>query len=155
MLHINVRVFLCVRAGEVFRPAETNMSQFCFHLPWDLNPDTSIFVHDYHALWDPSRHSGLTVSSQQRLWLMSKSLICFFNGDGECKLFLWYDVNMLLVSVLPLNKRCQLLWAASLIWLMSRKHVFFSRAETVWQLISQSGSRLMTKCQCDEPGKSQ
>lgn len=60
MLHINDPVFLHVRAGEVFHPAETNMSQFCFHLPWDLNPDT---VHDYHALWDPSCHSGLTVSS--------------------------------------------------------------------------------------------
>lgn len=45
----------CVVAGKVFCTAEANMSQVCFHLLSDLNPDTSTFVHnDYHALWDPS-----------------------------------------------------------------------------------------------------
>lgn len=58
---------VCVLAGKVFCTPETNMSQVCVHLPPDLNTDSSTSMHNhYHALWDPSRHFGFTVSSQQR-----------------------------------------------------------------------------------------
>lgn len=118
----------CVLAGKVLCTAGTNMSQVCFHLPSDLNPDSSTFVYnDYHTLWDlsPVILDYQWAASTDYGWrvnrYLSASLIEMVNVKCFCEAKLMWNANMHLVSVLPLNNRCQMLWEASLIRLMSHK----------------------------------
>lgn len=92
-------------------------------------------------------HFRLTVSSQHRLQLMRKSLsLRFINWDGDCKLFLLdkapltWKANMLLVRHYK-----QYSWFG---WCHKKTCLLLQAWKMCWQLISQSGCRLMAKPEC-------